>query len=236
MIGLNCFRVIKSTAYLMLIACFIYSCSKEKDNNTNLASGPVIYPDYGQLKVGNYWVYEIFSDNGTGMLTSLNIFDSSYIEKDTLIDSIKYFKKIRSFLPDNTIAIEYLRNYQNYILSYSSNLFYLATRFSSKTPNDTLLNHVCVTDTSGNPFECHYAFMTDRDSIFNLPVGTFKTFSLYEKGVHYPLCLCPDSSDIMNTRYAKDYGIVLESYEVILRVPLLKVLYEKRLIRYHVVH
>ena len=63
-----------------VLMTFIFtSCTK--DSTTQTPS-----PNFTQLKVGNYWVYERFNVDASGTATATGILDSCYVEKDTIID------------------------------------------------------------------------------------------------------------------------------------------------------
>lgn len=86
------------TAGLAMSLCFI-SC-KKKD------AAPV-YPDYTQLKVGNYWIYERFLIDTAGNESPYSntgpTYDSCFVEKDTVMSGKTYFKLWRT----NAIGIPY---------------------------------------------------------------------------------------------------------------------------------
>lgn len=222
---MNSFFRLKSCVWLVLmLITLIMSCKKDEDPEP--LKGP-FYPNYGQLKVGNYWIYEHFYDNGNGIFNSIG-FDSSYIEKDTMINGEQYFKRVGCYAgyllqP----SVEYLRQYKEYIVS--SNGFAV---FSSAIPYDTLIVGV-VHDTSGGIESLSYTYMADHDSIVTVPAGTFKTMSQRLTGWHYPSCNCADSLTIANVKYAEKVGIVFENRINYYRFNNPYRIYEKRLIRYH---
>lgn len=82
-------KLLQTVAALLCIALLFASCKKENDG-----PAPTPVPDYAALKVGNYWVYNTYLNDPWGLSTLTENYDSAYIEKDTMIDGKKYFKKV----------------------------------------------------------------------------------------------------------------------------------------------
>ena len=99
---------------LALVSTAIYSCKKKKTD----PPPATVYANYAQLKVGNYWVYEQFEIDLAGNAASKNIFDSCYVEKDTMINAKSYFKVVKP--NQNSISqkdILFLRDSLHYIVN-----------------------------------------------------------------------------------------------------------------------
>ena len=69
--------------------------------------------DYYPLSIGNYWVYESYARNEPQMEWDLvlNSGDSTYIIKDTVINSLLYYKRL-SARETGALVIDYIR-YEN---------------------------------------------------------------------------------------------------------------------------
>ncbi len=80
-----------SFAALFCIVLLSPSCKKDKDAPT---PEPTPVPEYAALKVGNYWVYETYFTDAQGATTVTEYYDSTFIEKDTLINGKTYYKKV----------------------------------------------------------------------------------------------------------------------------------------------
>ncbi len=83
-------KLMFSVAALFCII-LLSSCKKDKDNPS---PEPTPVPEYAALKVGNYWVYETYFTNAQGATSVTEYYDSTFIEKDTLINGKTYFKKV----------------------------------------------------------------------------------------------------------------------------------------------
>lgn len=78
---------------LLLMTCVFAACKKDKPIEP-IPTPPVTYPDYSQLKIGNYWVYQHFNIDTNGNAFPLNTFDTCYVEKDTMINGLIYYKNV----------------------------------------------------------------------------------------------------------------------------------------------
>lgn len=83
-------KLISSFAALFCIV-LLSSCKKDNDKPT---PEPTPTPEYAALKVGNYWVYETYFTDAQGSTTITEYYDSTFIEKDTLINGKTYYKKV----------------------------------------------------------------------------------------------------------------------------------------------
>ena len=71
------------------------SCKKDTEPEPTSLPITTTYPNFSRLKVGNYWIYQQFDIDQNGNATPKNIFDSCYVEKDTLINGKTYMKIIK---------------------------------------------------------------------------------------------------------------------------------------------
>lgn len=120
------------------------------------------------MKVGNYWIYQGFRIDTNGVVTPTTKYDSAYIEKDTIIRSLTYYKlledpyvlgspKFASFLRDSS---GYLVNSSGYILASDYNFI------------DTL-----EVKTGEGQLYMAYTKMTGKDSLVTLPAGSFQSIT-----------------------------------------------------------
>jgi hypothetical protein len=147
----------KKTSFLMAIITLLLfgACERIMDPKTPA-------PDYYQLKVGNYWIYEnrmILND--TVIVQIYPELDSMYIEKDTTINNLKYYKCIDSklqFLPFTS----YLRDSTGYLVDNNGII-----RFSTNDDMDTL-NAYTVHDI------VRVAYTIDQgDSLVSVQAGSY---------------------------------------------------------------
>ena len=214
----------------------LVACKKEKNvepsNCNQQITTTQTYPNYSNFKVGNYWIYERFVVDQFGVATSLNMFDSCYVEKDTLINSMTYFKYMSSKynfpssnpLAQNPITPEYYRDSLSYIVSNSGRIEFSSVDFSSifkseyflVSPGDTVCKIVSK--------------MEDQNFSVSLPLGNFVTSSCKETYYLTPNYSVFGSIKYRDTRYAENVGKVTEGFSFFVGDPRR---WERRLVRYH---
>lgn len=205
-----------------ILALLLVSCENKKDEE------PEPKPDYTQLEVGNYWIYQRFELDSAGNATQTDVYDSCYIEKDTLIRGEKYFKMIKpGAYGSNNFEIDYLRDSLDYMVnSYGTILF------AEKDTN--ILNSYAALEYDGDTIYSFTTRMGEKDKLFQTPAGTFATYSLImtvNSSEEY--FTDPDNREhILYYRYANNIGIVSESMSFFLNANLPR--YERRLVRYYI--
>ena len=209
--------------YLSLIfipAIFIVLFSCKKDQLEIPEPSPITYPNYGQLKVGNYWVYERFEIDTNGNETPLGIIDTCYIEKDTLIDGKTYFKYVRApYLGLSTVS--FIRDSMHYLVEHTGRII-----FSSKIIGKVFRE---FSDPS-EIFDIH-DWMTDENKIISTPYGSFKTLT-FQMIYYYEDSAQEFGHPIYkNYRYAENIGIVSET---LLWIHIDPNYIERRLVDYHI--
>lgn len=79
---------------LVIIACMsllvFSSCKKDTTETPDEPKSNSFLP----VKVGNYWIYEVYEIDTNGKATLLPDLDSCYVESDTMIDGKSYFKLV----------------------------------------------------------------------------------------------------------------------------------------------
>lgn len=197
-------------------AVLFFSCKKDDDNNN------ITYPDYANLKVGNYWVYQHFFIDTTGSDSALNVYDSCYVEKDTIINGNTYYKMIRPHRIMSFDAVYYWRDSLDYVVDTSGKVYFSAEDFTT----------IFETECHQTPYDTIYTAITkmvDKDRVINTPAGDFITRTFQrridfdKKWVYYY------SPRFDNMRYSKDVGIVSETLEFFSTDPNYV---ERRLVRY----
>jgi len=105
----------------------------QKDRDTEpTPTHTITYPNFSQLKVGNYWVYEQFDIDATGNATSKNTFDSCYVEKDTIINSKTYLKIVKPkpyFTNQNDISFQ--KDSLHYFVNCNGKILFSSQDFST---------------------------------------------------------------------------------------------------------
>jgi len=203
----------------------VFSCKKKKDDATPLNPNPTpaTYPNYSNLKVGNYWVYQVYEIDSSGNEISTQGLDSVYIEKDTLINGKVYFKKMDkqffsyytpTFIRD---SLHFTVNHSGNILFSSQNLNMQLSKYYIRNGNDTVAE--VIEKMNGN----NYSTST--------PNGTFITTNseaVYTMRAPYNMGENPRKRHF---KYAQNIGLVLETKHFFISNPHY---FERRLLRYSV--
>jgi len=198
------------------LAMAAWSCKKNTEELVQ--SG---YVDYYQLKVGNYWIYEGFTIDSTGVATSTGKFDSAYIEKDTIIRGYTFYK-----LYERPFA--YLLTSELSLVRDSSG--YLVNNYGKILSSNNDFSNVLFTDTSNSILYIGYLKMTGKDSVVSCPSGDYQTITSRLKVVPTQ----PNDTHPIRYSYSvyarsigkiKSHGFFYSGYKTM----------ESRLLRYHVV-
>jgi hypothetical protein len=211
-----------------------FSCKKKKttEPEEEITSPPPtpVYPTYLALKPGNYWIYELFQVNEDGSSKSLHEFDSSYVEKDTMIRGQNYRKIHKYDFAFQRPVVQYLKDSLHYIVNsngkilFSSqdfttefNVIYQTQKLNPSLPEDTLYRISLKMD--------------DRKETVIVPCGTFDAYDAKTTYKPYPPFDLKMDTRYMHSRYSKDVGLILETQSIYTTVPDFT---EKRLVRYKV--
>ena len=141
--------------WLLAMLAMLISCTKDNEPSKS---------DYIQLKTGNYWVYQAFEVRGDTVEELLPYTDSTYIEKDTVINGNVYFK----FMLQSSVTGDYnpsfARDSAGCLVNEHGEITFSSTNFT-----DTLSIHT----------EEHLLratlMMDEGDSVVTVPAGTFNT-------------------------------------------------------------
>lgn len=182
-----------------LLTISFSSCKKD-------SSTPTTYPNFSQLKVGNYWVYERFNVDSSGNATATEIFDSCYVEKDTLINNISYYKVIRPEVPGSKYEDKFVRDSLHYLVNHNGQILFSSQNFTdifyryfvTASPTDTICEVIVK--------------MADKDLNVSIPAGQFNTYSFKQTFNMYPNWSSQGNPRHIDTRYAENIGIVTETF------------------------
>lgn len=225
-------NVISVTILFIIISFF--SCKKDKkvEPDEEISSPSSInYPNYSNLKVGNYWIYQRFEIDGSGNETPLSIIDSCYIEKDTNINGKTYYKYVSPDFGNSISPYSVAPNIAEY---YKDSLSYLITNlgrieFSSQDYTTVFKSGYQVVNS--NDTVCRFEFkMGNQNTTITTPSGAYNTSSFKETYYMYPNYSFAGSVRSRNTRYAENVGKVTQEWYFFVD---LSTKWERRLIRYH---
>ncbi len=215
----------KYKTFLMLLLALpviMFSCTTYKDNPT-----PDTDPNYSQLKVGNYWVYQRFSVDSSGNATPQQVFDSCYISKDTIINNKTYFKINKpAHLGMNQNV--FCRDSLHYTVTPGGKIV-----FSSQDFSNILFSSYDI-GTANDTISINTIRMRDRNLPYTVPAGTFETINAYNSFVLKSKSR-GDKEFPINCRYAANVGLVAETMVYyISQYSQDRAYIERRLVRYHV--
>ena len=192
----------KVILFLVLLLSIV-SCKKDEEIIEEIT--PIIEEEstesYSQLEVGNYWVYQRFAvDKETGEVSELNIFDSIYVETDTIINDHQYHILRGSWFGHN-----FGRAYRN----DGVNLINPDDKIFMTTRNifDTLSIQQSVSSAN---IDSVYFTLTNYEENLETPAGTFYSAHQYERVFFLnPQSFNHDYLTRYDTEYyTKDIGVV----------------------------
>ncbi|MBP6511704.1 MAG: hypothetical protein KA347_03420 [Bacteroidia bacterium] len=202
----------------VVLTTSISSCKKDSTPPTNS-------PNFTQLKVGNYWIYERFNIDSSGNATATGIIDSCYIEKDTSINNITYYKFIRPEVIGSFNNYNFVRDSSHYLVNQIGGIL-----FSSQNFTDTFY-HNFITANPGDTICEAFLKMADKNFMVSCPAGQFKTYSYKHTFLMYPNWDSQGNPRHIDTRYAENIGIVTETFPFFASSPNYT---QRQLIRYKV--
>jgi len=185
----------------ILALVIFYSCKKDTTIAPPTKTNPPASVSYISLKVGNYWIYEMCTDDSTGTETSLNKTDSLYIQRDTVIGGKTYYY-FQISDPNTLSASLPLQN--QWVTDSSGFLKYYGQKYVAMDYvhlNDTITRDTMTWGVVINT--CPVAFTNDV-----VPAGTFSGVSMNLR-LRY-LHPTPHSSPYVAgySRYSQGIGLV----------------------------
>jgi hypothetical protein len=194
---------VNKTLGLLLLTLITISCKKEKDQIYPSPIPESTAPNYGMLTVGNYWVYERFEIDYLGVTTPMNVYDSCYISKDTIINGKTYYEMYRpntygsfySYLRDSAGCIFDHYGRQRFSPTDFTSVFYIG--YATARPSDTIAKGVFK--------------MEHKDSLITVPSGNYVTSNAQTTCYMYPAWDYYYTTRYTNTCYAENIGIVQET-------------------------
>jgi len=224
--------MLKHTRYLLPLLCAatIFSCKKDKKTapGTPDPADPAVvtYDDYMRLKPGNYWIYQQYGlDSASDPGQPEGVYDSCYVEKDTVINSKSYHKYHDGDMPGEPGRIYFLRDSLSYVVDkegvirFSSWDFRTVFRTLTRLPDAGSPDTLIITEQMGF-----------ANVVVTVGAGTFTT-SAFRRMYHFPASYPYGAMRSYDYRYAKNVGLVSATVGFYYGSP---GSFEKRLVRYHV--
>jgi len=160
---------------------------------------------YLPMKTGNYWIYQHFQVDTTGMEVPVNYRDSCYVAGDTLIRG-KTFYKIFNFSLIRQYS--YFTDSLHYVIDQAGRIILSSEDFSS------VLGKSYTIESNDTLVYTEYR-MNDKDLEIAVPAGVFRTINVQgthtiSPNFHVPGTRNPKFSE---QRFALNVGLVYEKYE-----------------------
>jgi hypothetical protein len=210
-------------AVAALLVLYASSCKDDKQPDP-IPDPPILYDDYAKLKIGNYWIYQLFDVDSLGNGPALNEFDSTYVSKDTLINGNTYYFLASTIPYTNNF---WLRDSLHYLVNEYGKIFFSSEDFTTAFVSMPLFFNQGTTDTTAWVTQK----MVGKASPFITPMGEFTTSDFQTIYDMYPNHNQAGTRRVVHKRYSKNIGIVSETIPFFIE----NIRYrEKRLIRYHV--
>jgi hypothetical protein len=220
-------RKIILSSLIALIVGFIFSCKKEEITEPIVVvQNTTSYPNFSKFNIGSYWVYQQYIIDTLGNETPTNIYDSCFVETDTVVNGVTYgvINKPNTVNITNQPRIRHLtRDSLHYIIGLGGQILFSSEDFQSIF--DSHYNVIGV-DTIYQVI----TRMVNKDVSVNTPTGLFITSDYVQEYyyLHYPTF---DNPRVMHTKYAKNVGVVIETIPFFTTNPNYT---ERRLVRYHI--
>lgn len=214
---------------LAIAIALTQACKKKKDAvpepiETPTPATPVVESSsaYAQLKIGNYWIYQEINIDPQGNETPTSNYDSCYVAKDTIIHGSTFFL-FKNFSPLFSYQ-EFLRDSSNHIINSHGEIIFAANNFTT-----IFANSINVNPPNDTIYKSQYK-MTDKDLAITVPAGTFTTSNFQKKYTIFPNWANGVPVRYMNTRFAKNVGMITQTQAIFLSITSTV---ERRLVRYH---
>ncbi|MBA3971888.1 MAG: hypothetical protein H0X46_07040 [Bacteroidetes bacterium] len=216
---------IKLILLFAAVSTLFFSCKKD-DNITPAAPpsppAPTVYSDYSNLAVGNYWIYERFNIDSSGNATPQGIYDSCYVESDTVINGNTYYFYLQPSIFGSGMQNRLLRDSLHYIIDPYSKIWFSSEstsvlRIGSQIgmPTDTICTYTSK--------------MEDLDSVVTFSSGAYTTDNFKTTYQMYPGYNAGGNVRYISHRYAENIGLVQETLPFFGSSPNYQ---ERRLVRY----
>jgi hypothetical protein len=221
----------KNLISLLFLVFILFSCNKKSTPDQLV---PIVeYPNFANLKTGNSWIYERYEIKSNGTVIPLKIYDSCYVEKDTLMGQSTYFKMIRPLPWSGEAEVWYVRDSLHYIVNHKGEIIFSSedfnTTFTTFYHRIEMKDHQTGTMTYDTVAKMETQ-MIDKDYLTKVPYGFLKTSNYSRQYKMFPKYMIGENPRYEHTRYAKDIGIVTETFHFYASNP---DYLERRLVRVH---
>ena len=201
----------------------ICSCEKDDQDDNQVTPPPIVYDNYSQLRVGNYWIYQRFEVDSLGNGTPTSVYDSCYVEKDTLINNQVYFKVYRPQPASPNQSYSYLRDSLHYTVNPLGEIVFSSLDFTTIFQDQYFINGI-------DTMHRYTTRMADQNLLVSTPAGNLVTSNFKKNYEMFGGMAVNGLNRPINTRYTKDVGMVTET---LIFFSAQTTYFERRLVSYH---
>jgi hypothetical protein len=206
---------------LFLLACIVVllsSCQKEEPKPSDSTPKANYFP----LKIGNYWVYDLYQVDPLGNETLSNRIDSVIVKRDTIIRNTQYYvlENFREHSPRYT----FLRDSSGYVVDEKGIICFSAINFTDilafkeEYRNDGILLYTLTYK------------MEKVDNPVILPAGRFDDVLNFKGTAIIPQSDGNSITKEINNLYTNNIGKIFETIQYLSA----DFWHERRLVRYYV--
>jgi len=146
-----------------LVSLFIISCSKDDDTIVEETA----VPDFSiPLAVGNYWIYQTYTEDMNGDLQPNSTLDSMYISGMQKVDEEEYYA-ITGFSVGSVVGVTLVKDSLGYLVNDSGDILY-----SPEETDEVLFEQTFPISNDAN---IYVAYTAESDVAIETPAGLFDT-------------------------------------------------------------
>jgi len=146
-----------------LVSLFIISCSKDDDTIVEETA----VPDFSiPLAVGNYWIYQTYTEDMNGDLQPNSSPDSMFISGMQKVDEEEYYA-ITGFSVGSVVGVTLVKDSLGYLVNDSGDILY-----SPEETDEVLFEQTFPISNDAN---IYVAYTAESDVAIETPAGSFDT-------------------------------------------------------------
>jgi hypothetical protein len=192
----------KNIILISTIILFLLSCRKkepsESINNPELHSQSTSSINYVSVKIGNYWIYDHYSEDTLGNITPIGI-DSVYIYDTVFITGRKFFKGTPGLFGLNNI---YVRDSSNYLVNEKGFVLCAYNNYADTFYRSSKLGNI----------DTLFYKMFSVPGTYTVPAGNFNNVIDARTTVFYNPSYSCRKIRYCNQFYADSVGMIYERY------------------------
>lgn len=207
---------------LLFIMLIIIACKKENTPTQPTGSVEADTATYLPLKVGNYWVYQVYDKTRDGAAIATERIDSCFVSGDTLINDQTFFNlRFISDVANNTLGSD------NWLRDSAGTITTMSRQVVFTNRNRDAFAAKIVIQTGDDTTAIHSRFIRPEYTATTVPAGIFSTVNVVDS---FRLFAPYNYSIVYEQKFGKEIGIVSQDLRSGNTDSIFK---ERRLLRYH---